>query len=204
MTDTPRPWDSLTTDSAPAYEAFAAYLDTGSLRDAYRQRSGNEKATPSPRRDSQSARRHAAIREQRQRLREHLIQPGVLERHQVRALHLRLAPKFLQLRGHVVPGRAGRDIRDLLHRPFDAHTVLVGVHLRPFLGQLLRDRPVARASQPILHGIAPSHRKALGLPIRPWRGRLRPMLPLARRWPGEWSSAFTLHGVSSAAWPSGP
>ena len=144
MTDTPRPWDSLTTDSAPAYEAFAAYLDTGSLRDAYRQRSGNEKATPSPRRDSQSARRHAAIREQRQRLREHLIQPGVLERHQVRALHLRLAPKFLQLRGHVVPGRAGRDIRDLLHRPFDAHTVLVGVHLRPFLGQLLRDRPVAR------------------------------------------------------------
>ena len=47
-------------------------------RDAYRQRSGNEKATPSHRRDSQSASRHAAIREQRQRLREHLIQPGVL------------------------------------------------------------------------------------------------------------------------------
>ena len=81
MTDTQRPWDRLTTESDPAYEAFAAYLDTGSLRDAYRQRSGNEKAPPSHRRDSQSASRHAAIREQRQRLREHLIQPGVLERH---------------------------------------------------------------------------------------------------------------------------
>ena len=78
MTDTQRPWDRLTTESDPAYEAFAEYLDTGSLRDAYRQRSGNEKATPSHRRDSQSASRHAAIREQRQRLREHLIQPGVL------------------------------------------------------------------------------------------------------------------------------
>ena len=78
MTDTQRPWDRLTPDSDPAYEACAAYLDTGSLRDAYRQRSGNEKATPSHRRESQSASRHAAIREQRQRLREHLIQPGVL------------------------------------------------------------------------------------------------------------------------------
>ena len=39
MTDTQRPWDRLTTDSDPAYEACAAYLDTGSLRDAYRQRS---------------------------------------------------------------------------------------------------------------------------------------------------------------------
>ena len=78
MTDTPRRWDRLTAESDPAFEAFAAYLDTGSLRDAYRQRSGNEKATPSHRRDSQSASRHAAIREQRQRLREHLIQPGVL------------------------------------------------------------------------------------------------------------------------------
>ena len=38
MTDTQRPWDRLTTESDPAYEAFAAYLDTGSLRDAYRQR----------------------------------------------------------------------------------------------------------------------------------------------------------------------
>ena len=35
MTDTQRPWDRLTTESDPAYEAFAAYLDTGSLRDAY-------------------------------------------------------------------------------------------------------------------------------------------------------------------------
>ena len=39
MTDTQRPWDRLTTESDPAYEAFAAYLDIGSLRDAYRQRS---------------------------------------------------------------------------------------------------------------------------------------------------------------------
>ena len=78
MTDTQRPWDRRTPESDPAYEAFAAYLDTGSLRDAYRQRSGNEKAPPSHRRDSQSASRLAAIREQRQRLREHLIQPGVL------------------------------------------------------------------------------------------------------------------------------
>ena len=91
MTDTPRPWDRLTPESDPAYEACAACLDTGSLRGAYRQRSGNDPATPSHRRDSQSASRHAAIREQRQRLREHLIQPGVLERHQVRARHLRLA-----------------------------------------------------------------------------------------------------------------
>ena len=60
MTDTQRPWDRLTTESDPAFEAFAAYLDTGSLRDAYRQRSGNEKATPSHRRDRQSASRHAA------------------------------------------------------------------------------------------------------------------------------------------------
>ena len=48
MTDTQRPWDRLTTESDPAYEAFAAYLETGSLRDAYRQRSGNEKATFPP------------------------------------------------------------------------------------------------------------------------------------------------------------
>ena len=46
MTDTQRPWDRLTPDSDPAYEAFAAYLDTGSLRDAYRQRSGNEARRP--------------------------------------------------------------------------------------------------------------------------------------------------------------
>ena len=41
MTDTQRPWDRLTTESDPAYEAFAAHLETGSLRDAYRQRKGN-------------------------------------------------------------------------------------------------------------------------------------------------------------------
>ena len=48
MTDTQRPWDRRTPDSDPAYEAFAAHLETGSLRDAYRQRSGNEKATSPP------------------------------------------------------------------------------------------------------------------------------------------------------------
>ena len=139
MTDTPRPWDRRTPESDPAYEACAAYLDTGSLRDAYRQRSGNEKATPSHRRDSQSASRHAAIREQRQRLREHLIPPGVLERHQVRALHLRLAPKFLQLRGHGVPGRAFRDVRDLLHGSFKADPVRIRILAGSLLSQLLRD-----------------------------------------------------------------
>ena len=36
MTDTPRPWDRRTPDSDPAYDACAASLDTGSLRDAYR------------------------------------------------------------------------------------------------------------------------------------------------------------------------
>ena len=40
MTDRQRPWDRLTTETRQiAYEAFAAYLDIGSLRDAYRQRS---------------------------------------------------------------------------------------------------------------------------------------------------------------------
>ena len=38
----------LTAESDPAYEAFAAYLDTGSLRDAYRQRSGKAQATAAP------------------------------------------------------------------------------------------------------------------------------------------------------------
>ena len=91
------------------------------------------------------------------------------------------AKAYAAFRGHVVPGRAFRDVRQLLHGPFEAHTVLVGVRLRPFLGQLLRNRPVARASQPILHGIAPSHRQALGFPLRPWRDRLGPRRPLARR-----------------------
>ena len=48
MTDTPRPWDRLPTESDPAFEAFAAYLETGSLRDAYRQRSGKTQATAAP------------------------------------------------------------------------------------------------------------------------------------------------------------
>ena len=48
MTDTPRRWDRLPAESDPAFEAFAAYLDTGSLRDAYRQRSGKAQATAAP------------------------------------------------------------------------------------------------------------------------------------------------------------
>ena len=192
MTDTQRPWDRRTPDSDPAYDACAAYLDTGSRRDAYRQRSGN--AVPSSR-YSQSASRHAAIREQRQRLREHLIHPGVLERHQVRARHLRLAPQFLVFGRYVIPDRADRDVRDLLHGPLDAHPVLVGVRLRPFLGQFLRDRSVARTGQPILHRRTTPNRKTLVVPIRTWRGRLRPLPPLTRRWPGNWRAAFTLHGV---------
>ena len=48
MTYTPRRWDRLTAESDPAFEAFAAYLDTGSLRDAYRQRSGKAQATAAP------------------------------------------------------------------------------------------------------------------------------------------------------------
>ena len=48
MTDTPRRWDRLTAESDPAFEAFAAYLETGSLRDAYRQRSGKAQATVAP------------------------------------------------------------------------------------------------------------------------------------------------------------
>ena len=45
MTNTPHPWDRRADESDPAYEAFAAYLDVGSLRDAYRQRSGKAQAT---------------------------------------------------------------------------------------------------------------------------------------------------------------
>ena len=48
MTEPPHPWDRLPTETAKSYIAFAAYLETGSLRDAYRQRSGNEKATNLP------------------------------------------------------------------------------------------------------------------------------------------------------------
>ena len=39
MTDTSDLGTDFTTESDPAYEAFAEYLDIGSLRDAYRQRS---------------------------------------------------------------------------------------------------------------------------------------------------------------------
>ena len=48
MTDTPHPWDRRAAESDPAFEAFATYLDTGSLRDAWRQRSGKAKATAVP------------------------------------------------------------------------------------------------------------------------------------------------------------
>ena len=50
MTDTPRRWDRLPAESDPAFEAFAAYLDTGSLRDAYRQRSRQGSGNGRPRR----------------------------------------------------------------------------------------------------------------------------------------------------------
>ena len=197
MTDTQRPWDRLTTESDPAYEAFAAYLDTGSLRDAYRQRSGNEKATPSHRRDSQSASRHAAIREQRQRLREHLIQPGVLERHQVRALHLRLAPKFLQLRCHVVPGRAFRDVRQLLHGPLDADALRVRILPRSLLGQLLGDDAVGRPGQAILHCRQAAHSRAFILALGPRCQRPDGGLTLPRGRSWDLSTIFTGHGVTS-------
>ena len=48
MTDTPRLWDRRADESDPAFEAFAAYLETGSLRAAYRQRSGKAQATAAP------------------------------------------------------------------------------------------------------------------------------------------------------------
>ena len=48
MTDTPRRWDRRAAESDPAFEAFAAYLEPGSLRDAYRQRSGKAQATAAP------------------------------------------------------------------------------------------------------------------------------------------------------------
>ena len=48
MIDTPRPWDRRADERDRAYEAFAAYLETGSLRDAYRQRSGKAQATSAP------------------------------------------------------------------------------------------------------------------------------------------------------------
>ena len=48
MTDTPHPWDRRAAESDPAFEAFAAYLETGSLRDAWRQRSGKAQATAAP------------------------------------------------------------------------------------------------------------------------------------------------------------
>ena len=38
------PWDRQPTETDPAFEAFAAYLATGSLRDAYRQLSGKASA----------------------------------------------------------------------------------------------------------------------------------------------------------------
>ena len=48
MTGTPHPWNRRADERDRAYEAFAAYLETGSLRDAYRQRSGKAQATAAP------------------------------------------------------------------------------------------------------------------------------------------------------------
>ena len=47
-TNPTRPWDRRATETDPAFEAFALYLEHGSLRDAWRQRSGNEAATAAP------------------------------------------------------------------------------------------------------------------------------------------------------------
>ena len=48
MTNTPHPWDRRAAESDPAFEAFAAYLETGSLRDAYQQQTGKEGAKQAP------------------------------------------------------------------------------------------------------------------------------------------------------------
>ena len=40
-TNPTRPWDRRATETDPAFEAFALYLEHGSLRNAWRQRSGN-------------------------------------------------------------------------------------------------------------------------------------------------------------------
>ena len=46
MTDTKRPWDRLTTESDPAYEAFAAYLETGRARQRLRRHTAVLRVTP--------------------------------------------------------------------------------------------------------------------------------------------------------------
>ena len=48
MTETPRPWDRLETETDIAFEAFSFYLETGSMLAAYRQKTGNKKAKFSP------------------------------------------------------------------------------------------------------------------------------------------------------------
>ena len=47
-TNPTRPWNRRATETDPAFEAFALYLEHGSLRDAYRQRSGKAQATAAP------------------------------------------------------------------------------------------------------------------------------------------------------------
>ena len=47
MTEQPNPWDRLSTETDPAFEGFLSYLETGSIRDAYRLRTGSKKA-PNP------------------------------------------------------------------------------------------------------------------------------------------------------------
>ena len=47
-TNPPRPSDRRAAETDPAFLAFAAYLEHGSLRDAWRQRSGNDQAKFAP------------------------------------------------------------------------------------------------------------------------------------------------------------
>ena len=100
-------------------------------------RTGNDPATKRQRRPivaiASRPDRHAAIREQRQRLREQLVETRILQRHQVGTLQLRLPAQIFHFRHHVFPGGLDRDGLDLPHRPVDADALLVCVRLRPLI-----------------------------------------------------------------------
>ena len=48
MTESPHPWDRLSTETDLAFEAFSSYLETGSMLASYRQSTGKKKAKFSP------------------------------------------------------------------------------------------------------------------------------------------------------------